>query len=204
MNFIVHPPRLITRFYHNLTWKINEHSSAVYLTFDDGPTPETTPYLLATLQEYNAKATFFCVGDNVRKYPYLFKQIQESGHQVGNHTFNHLNGVKTNSETYLQNIKLAQELIPSKLFRPPYGRLTFSQRKNLSKEYQIIMWDILTRDYDQRVTKEQCLNYVQQYARAGSIIVFHDNIKAMDNLKYALPRTLEYLQSKKFQFLPIP
>lgn len=178
-------------------WKIKPHHQKIYLTFDDGPIPEVTPWVLSLLKKYNAKATFFCIGENIEKHPDVFKQIIADGHAIGNHTFNHLNGWKTSTNDYLNNIVKTQNIIEShdvktKLFRPPYGRCTNKQAQTLLKQgKEIIMWDVLTRDYDQGTSKEKCLEIYQKNLEAGSLIVLHDSLKAYQNLKYLLPRILE-------------
>lgn len=201
MNLIVHPPMLITRFFKEMVWNIPGNDKVLHLTFDDGPIPELTPWILDVLAHYNAKATFFLVGDNVRKHPKLYHRIVAEGHSVGNHTFHHLNGWKTDTYAYMKDVEKADFLIHSNLFRPPYGKLSRNQRELLTDMgKQIVMWDVLTRDYDPKVTKEQCLNYVLDYARKGSVIVFHDNLKAQENMKFALINTLEIFSNKGYRF----
>ncbi|MEN9443524.1 MAG: hypothetical protein RIS47_414 [Bacteroidota bacterium] len=200
MNLVVHPPRLLRSFYPGGIWKIPETEKKIYLTFDDGPIPEVTYWVLSKLREYNAKATFFCVGENVERNPHIFSEIIRQGHSVGNHTFNHLNGWKTNFFSYLRNAETANGLIQSKLFRPPHGKLTFSQRNALGGKYQIVLWDVLSQDYDQTLSPEACFQNVARYATPGSVIVFHDSIKASRNLFYALPKTLEFLSREGYTF----
>ena len=179
---------------------MDPQENAVYLTFDDGPIPESTPFLLETLAKYNAKATFFMVGDNVRKYPELYKKIVESGHQVGNHTFNHLGAFKHWTATYLVNTHKANLLINSHLFRPPHGIMRHSVYYWLTKDYKVIMWDLVTRDYSKWVSAEQIVKNVKKYARNGSIITFHDSLKSIDKLQTALPESLEWLQEQGYAF----
>lgn len=201
MNLIVHPPFVLTRFFKELIWNIPSPQKVLYLTFDDGPIPELTPWILDVLADYNAKATFFLVGDNVRKYPQLYDRILNDGHSVGNHTYHHLNGWKTDTESYIQDVQKADFFIDSNLFRPPYGKFNRKQRELLhSMGKQIVMWDVLTRDYDPKVTKEQCLEYVVDYANKGSVLVFHDNLKAEKNMKYTLLNTLELYSEKGYRF----
>lgn len=197
--------RTIKKIFSNYVWDIPNTENNVYLTFDDGPTPEITQWTLNHLKNYNAKATFFCIGDNIRKHPEVFKELLKDGHSIGNHTFNHLNGWKTNTKEYIENTKLFEEeyskLTHEKctLFRPPYGKIKPSQSKILRKmNYKIIMWDVLSVDFDAAITPEQCLENVLQNISAGSIIVFHDSVKAYSNLEYVLPRTLEFLKQKGF------
>ena len=172
----------------------------VYLTFDDGPIPEITPWVLDLLDKYNIKATFFCVGDNVRKYPEVYRQVLERGHQVGNHTFNHVQGIRTLSKNYIRNAEKASEYIKSSLFRPPHGHMRLPQFFCLRKKYQIILWDVVTRDYSSKQTPEKVLQNVKRYTRDGSIIVFHDSLKAEKNMKYALPRAIEWLLEQGYSF----
>ena len=189
---------IIKKLFSNYVWDIPNNENKVYLTFDDGPTPEITQWTLNQLKEYNAKATFFCIGDNVRKYPEIFQKVINEGHSIGNHTFNHLNGWKTNTSDYIKNVKL-YETEHCKLFRPPYGKIKPSQSKILRKlGYRIIMWDIISYDFDATISKEQCLENVLKNVKSGSIIVFHDSKKAFSNLEYALPRTLQFLKEKGF------
>ncbi len=200
MNF-VNPPYLLSKLtQRNIVWRIQNDKPVIYLTFDDGPIPEITPFVLNTLNEYNAKATFFCVGDNVRKHNDIFKEIINSGHKAGNHTFNHLNGWKTHSSNYLENINNCENYFISDLFRPPYGKLKASQLIKIRKKYVVVMWSVLSCDYDQGITKEECLNNSISFADKGSVVVFHDNLKAKDNLLYALPRFLDHYSKKGFSF----
>ncbi len=184
-------------------WDISAETDFLYLTFDDGPVPKVTPYVLDLLKQYNAKATFFCVGENINKHPNVFQRIIDEGHAVGNHTYHHLNGWKTKNDIYIDDIEKTNALLPSNLFRPPYGKLRLSQISNLKSQYKIVMWDVLSKDYDKAMTGEQCLQRVLTKAKPGSIIVFHDNIKAFDRLQYALPKMLEYFSSKGFSFKKI-
>jgi peptidoglycan/xylan/chitin deacetylase (PgdA/CDA1 family) len=175
----------------------------VYLTFDDGPIPEATPLVLDILKQYNAKATFFCVGDNVKKYPKLLERIKKEGHSIGNHTYNHLKGWKTPLKEYLDNVKACAEVVKSDLFRPPYGRITASQFRQLKKDYRIVFWDVLTMDYDANVTAEKSLEIIKKCTRPGSIIVFHDSVKAKDKLPWLLPKTLEFLAGEGYEPVPV-
>ena len=193
----------IKRLFSNYVWDVSNIENKVYLTFDDGPTPEITHWTLNQLKNYNAKATFFCIGDNIRKYPEVLKEVLKEGHCIGNHTFNHLNGWKTNTQDYIENAKLFEKEYGKlstencQLFRPPYGKIKPSQSKILRKMgYKIIMWDVLSVDFDVTITPEQCLENVLQNVHSGSIIVFHDSVKAFANLEYVLPRTLEFLKQK--------
>jgi peptidoglycan-N-acetylglucosamine deacetylase len=188
-------------------WNIKTSEKKAYLTFDDGPTPEVTNWVLCQLKIYNAKATFFCIGDNIQKYPETFQQILSENHNIGNHTFNHLNGWKTATEYYVENVKLCQSEIKNEykantnLFRPPYGKIKPSQSRKLrSIGYKIIMWDIISYDFDTKISKEKCLENVLKNIENGSIIVFHDSQKAWKNLEYVLPKTLHALNEKGFSF----
>lgn len=197
---IEQPPKLLRWLYPRALWRMDKNVKAVYLTFDDGPIPEITPWVLDLLDKYNIKATFFLVGDNVRKHPEEFKMILERGHKVGNHTFNHISGLKYLSYNYLANTNKADELIKSKLFRPPHGWMRWGQYMVLSHRYTVVMWDLVTRDYSKRLNGRQVLDIVKKYVRNGSIITFHDSIKSEKNLKYALPRAIEWLLEQGYEF----
>lgn len=182
-------------------WRIPAlDGQSVYLTFDDGPVPEVTPWVLDLLDEYGVKATFFCVGDNVRKYPELFAEILRRGHRVGNHTYHHIKGLETSTRAYMHDVHEAHRLIHSRYFRPPYGHLRFPQTRELSHSFEIVMWDVLTRDYNPRLSPERVLSNVTRFVRNGSIIVFHDSIKAERNLRAVLPRAVEWLRSGGYEF----
>ena len=198
--FIARTPKLIQAFMPAYTWSVPTEERVLYLTFDDGPIPEVTPWVLDTLRPYHAKATFFCVGDNVLKHTAIFRQILDEGHAVGNHTFNHLNGWKTEPAVYLNNVRRCARLVRSRLFRPPYGRLTPRQRAFLERHFKIIMWDVLSGDYDAAISPEQCLQNVLGNARPGSIVLMHDSLKAERNVRYALPALLEYFAEKGYRF----
>lgn len=198
---IIEQPPFIYRFiYKGSHWRINKDKKVVYLTFDDGPIPEVTPWVLDLLDHYNIKACFFCVGDNVRKYPEVFNEVIKRGHSVGNHTFNHLQGVRTRPKNYIDNVNKAAELIPSKLFRPPHGHIRLSQYFRVRSDYKIIMWDVVSRDYGKYLTPDKVLANVKKYTRNGSIIVFHDSIKAERNMKEALPKAIEWLLEEGYTF----
>jgi peptidoglycan/xylan/chitin deacetylase (PgdA/CDA1 family) len=173
-----------------LLWQI-EDERGVYLTFDDGPTPGITEWILATLKRYDAKATFFVLGKNVEMYPDLYEKIVAEGHRVGNHTYSHQKGYLMSLERYLEDVDFASDLVQSDLFRPPYARITSSQLRALSKRYKIVMWSIISRDYNRKLTGEMCLRGVLPHIKAGSIILFHDSEKSFANMSYALPKTLE-------------
>jgi len=201
---IVRPPSLLTRALNRMTWDFYGDHRDVYLTFDDGPTPVITPWVLDRLGEADALATFFCLGRNVDKHPEIYRQILARGHSVGNHSYSHLKGFRSTVGRYMDDINLAGNLISSKLFRPPYGRIFPGQVKAVLQHYDIIMWDVLSIDYNNGLTGERVLQNVTRNVKPGSIIVFHDSEKASENLFFALPRTLEYLSDHKYRMLPIP
>ncbi|MDD3079642.1 MAG: polysaccharide deacetylase family protein [Paludibacter sp.] len=193
-------PRIFRPFFGKVTWRRNTSSKVIYLTFDDGPVPEVTPKVLDILDAYGWKATFFQVGDNVRKYPELHDEILNRGHKVGNHTFNHIKGFDYSTADYTDNVHKAAEYVNTKLFRPPYGRIKRSQIKALKTDYEIIMWDVITYDYDKNLSPGEVLNNVKKYLRKGSIVVFHDSIKARNNVLQVLPEAIEFWQSKGYNF----
>lgn len=198
--YLVKTPKIIQNLFPNFIWSMPTKEKVLYLTFDDGPIPEVTSWVLDTLQQYNAKATFFCVGENVSKHPEIFAQINAQGHSVGNHTHNHLSGWSSENLPYFHNVRKCAQLVQSNLFRPPYGRLKPKQAMFLQRHYKVIMWDVLSGDFDQKLEPEQCLGNVMLKSGPGSIIVFHDSLKAEKNLKYALPRTLEYFSKLGYRF----
>ena len=205
MFYFVKTPWWLKRIYASYTWSIPSNEKILYLTFDDGPHPEATPFVLKQLKDHNALATFFCIGKNVVEHPEIYRQIMNEGHVTGNHTYNHLNGWKTSNDIYLKDIALAAKEIDSNLFRPPYGRITSFQAKNLKavmqgKEVKVIMWDVLSADFDNDCTPEQCLSNVILPTVPGSIIIFHDSEKAFSKLQYVLPRMLKYFSEKGYSF----
>ncbi len=198
---IIEQPAIYLRWlYPKAYWRMDRRERSVYLTFDDGPIPESTPFILQTLREFGAKATFFMVGDNVRKYPQLFQQILDEGHQVGNHTFNHISGFRHTIRYYLDNVKQADALIHSQYVRPPHGWMRLDQYAILSRKYKVVMWDLVTRDYSRLLTAEDVVNNVKRYARNGSIITFHDSLKSIDKLHTALPESLRWLKEQGYAF----
>ena len=197
---IEQPSKWLRWLYPSAIWRMNPNEKAVYLTFDDGPIPESTPWLIETLDKYNVKATFFMVGDNVRKYPELLELIKSHGHRLGNHTFNHIGGLKVWSWQYLWNANKADRLIQSNLFRPPHGWMKPLQYARLRRHYTIIMWDLVTRDYSNLLTADDVFENVKRYARNGSIITFHDSLKSIDKLKTALPKSIEWLRDNGYEF----
>lgn len=203
MFYFVKSPFWLKNIYPNLIWDIPSQEKKLFLTFDDGPHPIITIQVLDLLKAYNAKATFFCIGNNVVKYPQVYKRIIDEGHAVGNHTFNHLNGWKTPDELYLNEIDKTRDYIDSNLFRPPYGRISRFQIQQLLKpKYQMkmVMWSVLSGDFDRDISAEKCLNNVLLSTKAGSIIVFHDSEKAAEKMLYALPKVLEQFSKKGFAF----
>jgi peptidoglycan/xylan/chitin deacetylase (PgdA/CDA1 family) len=202
--YLVKTPWLLKKFYpQNLIWDKSRDKKIIYLTFDDGPIPIVTPFVLEILKKFNAKATFFCIGDNINKHQDIFFQLKADGHAIGNHTYNHLNGWKSDNKKYLDNILKCQELTQTDLFRPPYGRIKKSQIKNLEskiKNQKIIMWDVLSGDFDTQLSPEKCLKNVLKHTKNGSIVVFHDSLKAFDRLKYTLPKALAHWQAQGYEF----
>ena len=221
--YSVRPNVFLRSLYPSAIWRIPGKEKQVFLTFDDGPIPEVTPWVLSTLQEYSAKATFFCIGANIEKHPDIFRQIISEGHSIGNHTYDHLNGWKTKTKDYIENIEQCKNAI-SKIhqpltinsartivqpgghqpcFRPPYGKMKLSQYSLLATHYSVIMWDVLSGDFDQTISEEKCLKNVLTKTRQGSIVVFHDSLKAKKNLFYVLPRFLEHFSKQGFEFRSI-
>jgi peptidoglycan/xylan/chitin deacetylase (PgdA/CDA1 family) len=186
----IKPPKILRRLMPDLIWEIDD-PEGVFLTFDDGPTPGITEWILATLEKYEAKATFFVLGKNVEMYPDLYEKILAAGHRIGNHTYSHQKGWRMSLERYVEDVDFANDLVHSDLFRPPYAQITPSQTRALAQRYKLVMWDIVSRDYNRRLSPRTCLKNVTKYLEAGSIVVFHDSEKSFRNMRYALPRTLE-------------
>lgn len=197
---IEQPPVVLRWLYPGALWRMNEKEKSVYLTFDDGPIPDITPWVLDLLDKYQIKATFFMVGDNVRKHPEEFQMVVERGHRIGNHTFNHIRGFEFRSKNYLANTDKANEYLKTDLFRPPHGHMRWSQYFTLKQKYRIVMWDLVTRDYSKKLNGPQVLQNVKRYVRNGSIITFHDSLKSEKNMKYALPRAIEWLKEQGYTF----
>ena len=205
-------PLLVKSLFPSFVWNIKGEEKIVYPTFDDGPLPELTDYILWELGRVNAKGTFFCVGDNIKKYPDIARRIVNEGHVIGNHTFHHLNGWNTPTEEYIDNAEKFEEIYRAnvgenvpKLFRPPYGKITRKQSSILQKwGYKIIMWDVLSYDFDSRLNLEQALEAITSKTKSGTIILFHDNYKAKNNMQYLLPLYLDWFGKKGFQFKSIP
>lgn len=200
---IEQPARWMRWLYPKAAWRMKTDERAVYLTFDDGPIPESTPFILKTLADFGIKATFFMVGENVKRNPKLYEQIVAEGHQVGNHTFNHLGAFKHWTITYLINTFKANELIHAHLFRPPHGWMRPSEYYWLRKEFKVVMWDVVTRDYSKWMTSEGVVNNVKRYVRNGSIITFHDSLKSIDKLRTALPESIRWLKEQGYAFKTI-
>lgn len=198
--YIIKTPKFIRSVFPNFIWKMPTDQKEVFFTFDDGPIPEVTHGVLDTLAEYDAKASFFCVGQNVAKYPEIFQAIQDQGHSVGNHTNNHLNGWETENLQYFHNVRHCAREMETPLFRPPYGKLKPKQAQFLQRHYQIVMWDVLSGDFDQTISKKQCYKNIIKNVEPGSIIVLHDSLKAQDRMEYALRKTLDELSSQGYTF----
>lgn len=208
--YFVKTPWLLKKMYPSYTWQISTENKVLYLTFDDGPHETATPFVLDELKKYGAKATFFCIGKNVVNHPAIYRRIQEEGHGIGNHTQHHLNGWKTKDDVYINDIIEASQHISSRLFRPPYGKIKRFQAKILQREdnplhrlFSIIMWDVLSADFDITISPQQCLQNVTKHAESGSLIVFHDSAKAWSRMSYALPKVLEHFDKQGFSFLAL-
>jgi peptidoglycan/xylan/chitin deacetylase (PgdA/CDA1 family) len=209
MKYFVKTPWLLKKIFSSYCWSIDTSEKILYLTFDDGPHPTVTSFVLDELKKHKATATFFCIGKNVAAFPDVYKRILEEGHAVGNHTHSHLNGWKTKNQVYLQDISKASGYIDSTLFRPPYGRISFSQSKRLSlfmkkPNTKVVMWDVLSGDFDLSISPEHCTENVLRSSRPGSIIVFHDSSKAFPRIKSALPETLKFFGENGYRFLALP
>ena len=214
--YLIKTPKILINLFSSLMWRKSTSKKELYLTFDDGPIPEVTPFVLDALKKANAKATFFCIGENIEKYPHIFQRIISEQHAVGNHTDTHLNGWKTTTKNYIDSIELCQSKIQNSLtnninnrqnskknilFRPPYGKITSKQSKTLRKKgYQIVLWDVISADFDSKITKEKCLQNVVKNTAKGSIIVFHDSLKAQEKMEFTLPKVLSYFSEKGFIF----
>lgn len=199
---------IIKRLFRGFVWDIPNDDNVVYLTFDDGPTPDVTEWVLSVLAQHEVKATFFCIGNNIEKHPEIFRKVIEGGHTIANHTYNHRNGWNTENEVYMENIEATEQSIArhsglgrTVLFRPPYGKIKGTQANEVRNcGYRIVMWDVLSADFDRTITPEKCLQNVIRNTRSGSVIIFHDSVKAFPNLEYALPRAIEYLKGKGYHF----
>ena len=198
--FIEQPPWFYRALFPGVTWRMPAEPKCVYLTFDDGPIPEVTPWVLDTLDRFGVKATFFMVGDNVRKHPDIYQMVVDRGHRIGNHTFNHIQGWRYWTKNYLANVAKAAEYIPSDLFRPPHGHMRIPQTLLLQRKYRVIMWDVVTRDYSPHMTPEGVLQVVKRYTRNGSVIVFHDSLKSERNMRVAMPQAIEWKMAQGYTF----
>jgi peptidoglycan/xylan/chitin deacetylase (PgdA/CDA1 family) len=201
--YLVRTPEIIQNLFPNFVWRIPTHDKRIYLTFDDGPIPEVTPWVIDHLNNYNAKATFFCVGENVQKHPGVFLKLRKNGHSVASHTNNHISGWSTENIPYFHNVRRGATLVKSPLFRPPYGRIKPSQMPFLMRHYHIVMWDVLSGDFDPKISEEQCLDNVLENTRPGSIIVFHDSLKSQKKLEFVLPQVLAYFSKLGYTFQPL-
>lgn len=198
--FIEQPSIYLRWLYPRATWRMDSREKSVYLTFDDGPIPEATPFTLDVLDRFGIKATFFMVGDNARKYPHLLEEVRRRGHRIGNHTHNHIGGLRWLSRNYVRNVERANELLQTNLFRPPHGWMKWSEYIRLGKRYRVVMWDVVTRDYSKWVTPQDVVNNVKRYTRNGSIITFHDSMKSIEKLKSALPESIQWLKEQGYEF----
>ncbi len=200
MNFYAAPFWIRAIYPKGLVWRIPSSKREVFLTFDDGPIPEVTPLVISILKKYDIKATFFCVGENVQKHPEVLDLLLKNGHSVGNHTFNHVKAWKTDTDSYLSEVERCNLLVKSNLFRPPHGQINRKITHNLRKDYRIIMWSALTGDYNKKLSGDQCLANAVNNTRPGSIIVFHDSLKAQERMEYALPKYIEYCLGEGYSF----
>lgn len=198
--FIEQPSKYLRWIYPTALWRMDASEKSVYLTFDDGPIPEVTPWVLDVLDRYGVKATFFMVGENAFKHPEVFEMVKARGHRIGNHTYNHIGGMRHGIRSYVANVDKANELLHTNLFRPPHGWMKWEQFLFVRSSYKVVMWDLVTRDYSTRLNGRDVLLNVRRYARPGSIITFHDSLKSLDKLLYALPRAIEWLQSQGYSF----
>jgi len=198
--YLIRTPNFIQSMFPNFTWRIPTERKELFLTFDDGPIPEVTPWVLDQLQQYDAKATFFCVGENAQRYPDIMLRLHAEGHSLGNHTHNHLSGWGTENMEYFHNVRKCARAVDSELFRPPYGRMKPGQAQFILRHYKIVMWDVLSGDFDPAVSEEQCLSNIVNNAGPGSIVVLHDSLKAEENLRYTLPRVLKHYAALGYTF----
>lgn len=197
-------PELLKPIYNDLVWDVPTTEREIFITFDDGPVPDATNIALDILRDYEVKATFFCIGDNVRKHPDVFQRVIAEGHGIGNHSLNHLNGWKYNDYSYVKNVLECARLVDSKLYRPPYGKIKRSQSAALRKRFTVVMWDVISGDFDHKVSMDRCVRNVTENGVPGSIVVFHDSRKAMEKMAYALPRVIEFFRDEGYSFGIIP
>lgn len=201
--YLVRTPEIIQNLFPNFVWRIPTTDKRIYLTFDDGPIPEVTPWVMDHLNNFNAKATFFCVGENVQKHPGIFLKLRKNGHSLASHTNNHISGWSTENIPYFHNVRRGATLVKSPIFRPPYGRIKPSQMPFLMRHYHIVMWDVLSGDFDPKISEDQCLDNVLENTRPGSIIVFHDSLKSQKKLEFVLPQVLAYFTKQGYTFQPL-
>jgi peptidoglycan/xylan/chitin deacetylase (PgdA/CDA1 family) len=199
-----HPPQWLRGFFPQIIWNLPTDEKIIYLSFDDGPEPSVTPRVLDLLRTYNAKASFFCIGENAVKHKSLLEEVRSEGHTIGNHSFTHMNGWRTGINDYLADVEKCRQIIGGRLFRPPYGKITPIQLRALAKDYRVVLWDVLSGDFDLSLKKERCLQKVMKYTKKGSIPVFHDSIKASEKLMFVLPEILKHYSLQGFKFNAIP
>ena len=197
------PPGILKLLFPSITWHKNRHEKNIYITFDDGPTPASTQWIIDILKKYDAKASFFCLGENAEKHPELIALIKDSGHAIGNHGYAHINGWKTSTQSYLENLEKGNILLQTNLFRPPYGKLKLKQYFKIKAKHQIVMWDYISTDYIQKADLDQAGEKMIKNIQNGSVVVFHDSEKAFSNMKYLLIKTLSHFSSKSYHFLPL-
>ena len=201
MYFFSTPLFLKKGFGKNIVWEKRNAKKSIWLTFDDGPDTLVTPFVLGELKKYNAKATFFCLGKNVEAHPEIFEMISKDGHKIGNHSYSHINGWATDSKKYIADVEMCNSLVKSELFRPPYGKIKLSQLRKLKEQYTIVLWSLMSGDFDINISKEKCLDVVLSHSKNGSIIVFHDSLKAKEKLEFVLPKFLEHFNNLGYSFL---
>ena len=204
LSLIERPPLLFRLLFPEAIFRISGRRKRIFLTFDDGPIPEVTPWVLDTLDRYGVKATFFMVGDNVRRHPELLEEVRRRGHALGNHTMHHIQGSKTSTAEYIRDVSEADALIHSNIFRPPHGWLRWKQAAALKSDFNLVMYDLVTRDYSRRLTADDVVDNVRRFARKGSIIVFHDSLKSWPRLEKALPESIEWLLENGYDFDTLP
>ena len=204
MLYFIKTPKILQRLFVDFLWKIDTDEKVIYLTFDDGPHPVITPWIIDLMNQYDAKGTFFLIGDAVSRYPDLYQLYKANGHQVGNHTYKHIKGWQSRKKNYLKEIAQCAEVVDSSLFRPPYGQINLNAIREIKKQYRVVMWDVLSCDFDTENSSEICLSNVINYSKKGSIVVFHENEKSMKNIMYALPKVLDYFTKLGYLFKAIP